>query len=203
MQRRAGSRLAMAGGQRPARPSQGSPRDIRRPSTGKPAEGRPAKRPEHPQAPDPYEGGAKRKRAAPVQGGRHRHERLTPMTTRQQGPGTSGVYGSTVPGRGRGRARAGPATSAERGNALALWRRALVLGAGGAVADPNGLPPSPMLDLLVKACRGRLQGHLFLPRRLDDAYLFRIVSMKERDLLRQEAVQAARTEPAPPIPPKG
>lgn len=125
------------------------------------------------------------------------------MTTPQQGPGTSGVDGSTLPGRGRGRARAGPVTTAERGNALALWRRALALGAGGGVADQNELPPSQMLDLLVKACRGRLQGHLFLPRRLDDAYLVRIVSMKERDLLRQTAEQEPRTDAGRRITPKG
>ncbi|WP_437871797.1 hypothetical protein ACSD7O_01505 [Methylorubrum extorquens] len=60
-----------------------------------------------------------------------------------------------------------------------------------------------MLDLLVKACRGRLQGHLFLPRRLDDAYLVRIVSMKERDLLRQTAEQEPRTDAGRRITPKG
>ncbi|MEN3230229.1 hypothetical protein PUR21_21740 [Methylorubrum rhodesianum] len=60
-----------------------------------------------------------------------------------------------------------------------------------------------MLDLLAKACRGRLQGHLFLPRRLDDAYLVRIVSLKERDLLRRAAGQAPRTDAGRPIPPKG
>ncbi|MBE7198231.1 MAG: hypothetical protein INR70_10565 [Parafilimonas terrae] len=66
----------------------------------------------------------------------------------------------------------------------------------------DGSPPGPMLDLLLRACRGRLQRHLFLPRRLDDRYLCRIVSMKERDLLRRAAEVAPPAPSAPPIAPK-
>ncbi|MCB4805877.1 hypothetical protein QO001_006106 [Methylobacterium brachiatum] len=84
--------------------------------------------------------------------------------------------------------------------ALALWGRALALGAGRGVVGQGGLPPVPMLDMLAKACRGRLQAHLWLPRRLDDAYLVRIVAMMERRLLREAAERTAQADE--PIPPK-
>lgn len=86
--------------------------------------------------------------------------------------------------------------------ALVLWGRALALGAGTGVVDGGGLPPARMLDLLARVCRGRLQAHLFLPRRLDDAYLVRIVKMTERALLRAATERAAQAEPGQQIPPK-
>lgn len=112
------------------------------------------------------------------------------MRTLQQGPGIPAAEESTTSGRRR--RRPGPSTKSERANARALWERALVLGAGRAVAGPDGRPPRSMAAMLLRASRARLQGNLFRPLRLDDRYLFRIVSMKERDLLRRAERIAAR-----------
>ncbi|KQO76358.1 hypothetical protein ASF20_13475 [Methylobacterium sp. Leaf88] len=120
------------------------------------------------------------------------------MKTRQQGSETTGAKGSTSTVKGRGRSPPDVPTRAEHAAALALWQRALALSVGSRVAGEDGSPPSRMLDLLLKACRGRLQRHLFLPLRLDDRYLSRIVSMQERDLLRQAAKE---TPPAPSVAP--
>lgn len=97
-------------------------------------------------------------------------------------------------GRKRRKARLGPSTRSERGNALALWKRALALGAGWRVADAKGLPPRPMAAMLLRAARTRLQGHLLVPLRFDDRFLVRIVTMKENQLIRRAERAAARAE---------
>lgn len=122
------------------------------------------------------------------------------MRNPQQGPGTPEADGYTTSGRRRKRLR--PATKSERANALALWHRAFALGAGRGVANANGLPPRSMAAMLLRASRTRLQAHLFLPLRLDDRYLVRIVAMKERKLLRQAERRAHRCRQAPPIAPQ-